>query len=69
MRLFRLLLPAATLLAAFLMTGAAGLATKEIAKKEKKPCTACHPKGNLKQLNGAGKHYKQHKSLEGAPKS
>jgi hypothetical protein len=69
MKLLRLLLPVATLLAAFFATSGVGLATKEISKKEKKPCTTCHPKGNMKELNDVGKHYKQHKSLEGAPKS
>jgi hypothetical protein len=69
MKYLRLILPVATLLAAFLATSGVSWATKEISKKEKKPCTVCHPKGNLKQLNDVGKYYKDKGTLEGAPKS
>jgi hypothetical protein len=69
MRYLRLLIPAATLLAAFLATSGVSYATKEISKKEKKACPTCHPKGNLKQLNDTGKYYKDKGTLEGAPKS
>jgi hypothetical protein len=67
MRMLRLLLPVATLTVAFLVTGGISFANKEIAKKEKKTCTTCHPKGNMKQLNETGKYYKEKKTLEGAP--
>jgi len=65
MKALRLLLPAATLLAAFFATSGVSLATKEMSKKEKKPCTACHTKG--KELNDVGKYYKEKKTLDGAP--
>jgi len=65
MRALRLLLPVATMLAAFLATSGVSFATKEMSKKEKKPCTTCHTKG--KELNDVGKHYKEKKTLDGAP--
>lgn len=69
MKYFRLLIPAATLLAAFLTASGVSYATKEFSKKEKKACPTCHPKGNVKQLNDIGKYYKEKGTLEGAPKS
>jgi hypothetical protein len=44
------------------------LATKEIAKTEKKGCITCHVKANEKELNDAGKYYMEHKTLEGYKK-
>lgn len=67
MKAFRLLIPVLTLAAAFLATSGVSFATKEMSKKEKKPCTTCHPKGNLKELNDVGKYYKEKGTLEGAP--
>jgi len=69
MKYLRIFIPALTLAAAFLLSSGISYATKEISKKEKKACTHCHPKGNLKQLNDVGKYYKEKGSLEGAPKS
>jgi hypothetical protein len=69
MKYLRLFIPVLTLAAAFLATSGVSYATKEISKKEKKACPVCHPKGNLKQLNDVGKHYKEKGTLEGAPKS
>jgi len=41
-------------------------AKPEYAKKESKPCTFCHLKMGSKELNDAGKYYKEHNhSLEG----
>ncbi len=41
-------------------------AKPEYAKKEGKPCTFCHVKMGSKDLNDAGKYYKEHNhSLEG----
>jgi cytochrome c551/c552 len=59
--MFRLALPAATLLAGFLATNGPVFATKEMAKAEKKPCTACHEKGTPTKtnLNADGKKYQQ----------
>lgn len=67
MKALRLFIPVLTLLAAFLATSGISYATKEMAKKEKKPCTTCHPKGKMKELNDVGKYYKDKGSLEGAP--
>lgn len=70
MKVFRLILPVATLLAAFVATSGLSFATKEMGVKEKKPCTTCHEKGKATKdnLNAVGKHYKDKKTLEGAPK-
>ena len=41
-------------------------AKPEYAKKEGKACTFCHVKAGSKELNDAGKYYKEHNhSLEG----
>jgi hypothetical protein len=37
----------------------------EYTKKEKKACVFCHVKATSKELNEAGKYYKEKKSLEG----
>jgi len=70
MKALRLILPVAATLATFLATNAFG--TVEMSKKEKKPCATCHEKGKATKdnplLNEVGKYYKQHKSLDGAPK-
>jgi hypothetical protein len=59
-RLF-LLLTVALLIAVALGTG-----TQAYSKKEGKACTFCHPPGKFKELNEAGKYYKEHNhSLEG----
>jgi len=50
---------------AFLVAVSFGLSKQEFSKKEGKPCTLCHPAGKFKELTEAGKHYKEHKSLEG----
>ncbi len=43
-----------------------GMSKAEYSKKEGKPCTFCHPPGKFKELNDAGKYYKDHNhSLEG----
>lgn len=72
MKAIRLILPVATLVAAFLATSGISFATKEMATKEKKPCTTCHEKGKATKeaplLNEVGKFYKDKKTLEGAPK-
>jgi hypothetical protein len=67
MKKFRLLLPVATLLAAFLVSSGISFATKEFGQKEKKPCVTCHVKGDMKKLNKTGEHYKEKKTLDGAP--
>ena len=67
MRYLRLILPAATLIAAFVATSGISFATKEISKKEGKSCLTCHVKGDMKKLNDTGQYYKEKKTLEGAP--
>ena len=37
----------------------------EYTKKEKKACVFCHVKATSKELNDAGKHYKEKKTLDG----
>jgi predicted nucleic acid-binding protein len=65
MKQLRVLLPLGALVAGFLLSTGVSFATKEMSKKEKKPCTTCHTKG--KELNNVGEYYKEKKSLEGAP--
>lgn len=66
-KLFRLVMPAAAFAAALMLSGGAAYATKEMSKKEKKPCTTCHVKMGAKDLNDVGKYYKEKKTLDGAP--
>ncbi len=71
MKASRLVVPAITLLAAFLATSMVSFATKEISTKEKKACTTCHQKGKATKekplLNDVGKYYQEKKTLQGAP--
>lgn len=69
MKFLRLLLPAAALIGLLFATGSASFANKDMAKKEKKPCTTCHVKGDMKKLNDVGKFYKEKKTLDGAPEA
>ena len=63
MKLFKILL-ASAILTGTLMTVAT--AKPEYAKKEGKKCVFCHTKMGSKELNDAGKYYKErHNSLEG----
>ncbi len=63
MKLFRGLLAVAIISGAMLTLATA---KPEYAKKEGKPCTFCHVKAGSKDLNEAGKYYKEHNhSLEG----
>ena len=39
------------------------MAKPEYTKKEKKPCTTCHVKSGVKDLNAVGKCYEEKKSL------
>ena len=68
MKALRLFVPVAALLAMLVATSGLSFATKELGKKEGKPCTACHEKAGKKELNEVGKYYKEKKTLEGAPK-
>jgi hypothetical protein len=62
MRLLKVLI-ATTICCGFILTLAA---KPEYGKKEGKACTFCHVKMGSKDLNDAGKYYKDHNhSLEG----
>ncbi len=59
-----------TALIGLLMFAVEPVAKQEYAKKEKKACTYCHTSKNPKDysdkdLNEAGKYYKEKKTLEG----
>lgn len=64
-RLAKMLVPVAVLAAGVLFNTTAGLAKKEYTAKEKKGCVYCHTSASSKELNDAGKYYKEHNSLEG----
>ena len=72
MRVLKLAVPSAILLAGFLLCTTASYGTMEYAKKEKKSCTFCHSKVSsdkaemAKNQTDAGKYYKEHNhSLDG----
>jgi cytochrome c553 len=71
MSLSKVLVPAAILLGAFLVSTTASLAKPEYTKAAGKPCVYCHAKvsADKAEMNGnltaAGKYYHEHKSLTG----
>ena len=64
-------LPAAILLGGFLVCTTASYGTAEYSKQTKQKCAFCHEKivadkdAMSKNLNEAGKYYKEKKSLDG----
>jgi hypothetical protein len=59
-------IPMLVLLAGVLVSSTLSYAKPEYTKKEKKGCTYCHVTAKSKELNDAGKYYKDHDhSLEG----
>lgn len=70
MRTLKVVIPAGIFLTGLLVsTSSLSFAKPEYSKKEKKPCTTCHVKAGSKDLNDAGKYYKDHNhSLEGYKK-
>jgi hypothetical protein len=59
-------IPAFILLAGVVVSSTLSYAKPEYTKKEKKGCTFCHVTAKSKELNDAGKYYKDHDhSLEG----
>jgi len=59
-------IPMLVLLAGVLVSSTLSYAKPEYTKKEKKGCTYCHVTAKSKELNDAGKYYKEHDhSLEG----
>ncbi len=66
MRLLKFSIPAVVLTLGLTISTATSFAKVEYSKKEKKGCTFCHVKAGSKDLNDAGKYYKDHShSLEG----
>jgi hypothetical protein len=65
MKSIRFATPALILCAALLLNSSAALAKKEYTVKEKKSCAFCHVTATSKELNDAGKYYKEKKTLEG----
>ena len=58
MRAIKVALPAAILMAGFLLCTSATYGKPEYAKKEKQSCPYCHVKAGAKDLNDTGKCYK-----------
>ena len=59
-------IPAFVLLLGAVVSSSLSYGKPEYTKKEKKACTYCHVKASSKELNDAGKYYKDHDhSLEG----
>jgi hypothetical protein len=59
------ILPATVLGMGMLISSTLSFAKVEYTKKEKKPCTFCHVTAKSKELNAAGKYYKEKGTLEG----
>jgi hypothetical protein len=70
MRLAKFIIPGGILALGLLVSSTQSYGKAEYTKKEKKACTFCHVKAGSKDLNDAGKYYKDHNnSLEGFGKS
>ncbi len=66
MRNMKIAISSSILMAGLLIGTSMSFAKPEYSKKEKKGCTFCHVKQGSKDLNDAGKYYKEHNhSLEG----
>ena len=65
MRFTKFVIPAVVLAAGLLINTSASFAKPEDTKKTKKACTFCHVTAASKELNDAGKYYKEKKTLEG----
>jgi hypothetical protein len=63
----KVILPAAIVLAGFLVCSTASYGKPEFTKSTKKACTFCHVDATKtpKELKDAGKYYQEHKSLDG----
>lgn len=62
----KLVIPAFVLFLGIIATSTFSSAKPEYTKKEKKGCSFCHVSSSSKELNDAGKYYKEHDhSLEG----
>lgn len=67
MKILKVVFPTLALAAGLAISAKLSEAKPEYTKKEKKACTFCHvdAKAKPKELNAAGKYYKEHDSLEG----
>jgi len=66
MRTFKIAVPVAILMAGLFVSTSLSFGKAEYTKKEKKGCSYCHVTAASKELNEAGKYYKEHNhSLEG----
>ena len=57
MRILKLAVPSAILMAGFLVCTTSSFGKPEYAKKEGKTCVSCHVKAGAKDLNDTGKCY------------
>jgi hypothetical protein len=57
------IIPAFVLFLGIVATSTLSNAKPEYTKKEKKACTFCHVSGKSKELNEAGKYYRDHDKL------
>ncbi|HYP07816.1 MAG TPA: hypothetical protein VER03_16405 [Bryobacteraceae bacterium] len=69
MKTIRFAVPALVVCAGILLNSSAAFAKKEYTVKEKKACAFCHVTASSKELNDAGKYYKEKKTLEGYTKA
>jgi hypothetical protein len=66
MRIYKIAVPVAILMGGLFLCTSLSFGKAEYTKKEKKGCTFCHVSAGSKDLNEAGKYYKEHNhSLEG----
>ena len=66
MNIAKFAIPALILISSLAITSTSSFAKPEYTKKEKKACAFCHVTATSKELNEAGKYYKEHNnSLEG----
>jgi hypothetical protein len=69
MKMLKFFVPALVLTLGMIVSTTNSFGTMAYSKKEKKGCTFCHVKAGSKDLNDAGKYYKEHNhSLEGYKK-
>lgn len=61
----KFLIPALILAGGLTVGSSLSHAKPEYTKKEKKACTFCHVTATSKELNDAGKYYKEKNTLEG----
>ena len=64
---FKLIVPAAIVMAGFLICSTVSYGKKEYSTQTKKACNFCHVDAVKapKELKAAGKYFQEHKSLDG----